>query len=90
MSTLSLRIRDDLKRKAQAIAKREKVSLNNYVNATIAAAVAQDETLTFFQDKLRDLDLEALHRRTTDFMKKTKPGEGPSVEQLKNVMGDRF
>ena len=31
MATLSLRIRDDLKRKAQELAKRKGVSLNNYI-----------------------------------------------------------
>lgn len=51
MASLSLRIRDDLKRKAQTLARRHGVSLNNFVNATLAAAVAQEETLAFFDDR---------------------------------------
>jgi len=35
--------------------------LNNFVNAMLAAAVAQEETLAFFDDRLKDVDLEALH-----------------------------
>ena len=53
MATLSLRIRDDLKRKAQELAKREGVSLNNYINATLAATVAQAETLYRLQKIVR-------------------------------------
>ena len=44
MATISLRMRDDLKRKAQQLAKEQGVSLNGFINATIAAAVAQQES----------------------------------------------
>ena len=47
MATLSLRIRDDLKRKARDLAQRQGISLNNYINAVLAASVAQEETLNF-------------------------------------------
>ena len=45
MATLSLRMRDDLKQKVQQLAKEQGVSSNGFVNATIAAAVAQQEVL---------------------------------------------
>ncbi len=90
MATLSLRIREDLKRKAQALAKREGVSLNNYLNATLAASIAQAETLTFFDDRLKDVDLEALHERVVSFMRDTKPGDDPTIEELKDTLGARF
>jgi uncharacterized protein YfeS len=64
--------------------------LNNFVNATLAAAVAQEETLAFFDDRLKDVDLEALHRRVMAFMSATKPGSDPTVEELRNAMGERF
>jgi hypothetical protein len=54
-----------LKRKAQTLARREGVSLNNFVNATLAAAVAQEETLAFFDDRLKDVDLEAYGARVS-------------------------
>ena len=63
MATLSLRMRDDLKQKAQQLAKEQGVSLNSFVNATLAAVVAQQETLTLFSDRLRDVDRDALHKR---------------------------
>ena len=49
MATLSLRIRDDLKRKAQELAQSEGVSLNNFINAALAATIAQAETLAFLR-----------------------------------------
>ena len=87
MATLSLRIREDLKRKAKELARRHGVSLNNFINASIAATVAQDETMKFFADRLKDVDVETLHRRVLAFMKKTKPGAEPSIHQLRQVLG---
>ena len=82
MATLSLRMKDSLKRRAQEIARRQGVSLNNYVNATVAAAVAQEATLAFFDDRLRGVDTQALHRRVTTFMGETQPGSEPSPEEI--------
>jgi antitoxin component of RelBE/YafQ-DinJ toxin-antitoxin module len=87
MATLSLRIRDSLKRKAQDLARRQGVSLNNFINATVAAAVAQEEALAYFEDRLRDQDLEALHRRVLAFMEQTRPGPEPSPEDLSRALG---
>jgi len=89
MATLSLRIRDGLKRKAQDLAKRQGVSLNNFVNATVAAAVAQEEALAFFGDRLRDTDLDALHRSVMAFMSQVQPGAEPSDAELRRAMGKR-
>lgn len=82
MATLSLRMRDDLKQQAQQLAREQGVSLNGFINATIAAAVAQQATLRFFGDRLRDVDLAALHRRVLRFMGETRPGEEPSPEEI--------
>ena len=87
MATLSVRIRDDLKRKVQELAASQGVSLNNFINASVAAAVAQNETLMFFGDRLRDVDLQALHNRVMATMRQTKPGKGPSAEELRQALG---
>ena len=79
--------RDDLKRKAQDLAQRQGVSLNNYINSTIAASVAQEETLRFFDERLRNVDTEALHKRVLRFMSETKPGEEPTAEQIRKARG---
>jgi hypothetical protein len=83
-------MRDDLKRKAQCLAERQGVSLNNYIKSVIAASVAQEETLRFFRDKLQGVDLKALHKRVLKFMEKTRKGSDPSPEQLDELLGRRI
>ena len=87
MATLSLRMRDDLKRKAQSLAERQGVSLNNYINSVVAASVAQEETLHFFRDRLQDVDLAALHKRVLKFMEKPRRGADPSPDELRRLVG---
>jgi esterase/lipase len=79
-------MRDDLKKKAQQLASEQGVSLNGFINATLAATVAQQETLTFFSDRLRDVDQETLHERVLQFMRKTRPGKEPSIEELERAV----
>ena len=86
MATISLRMRDDLKQKARELAEREGVSLNGFVNATIAAAVAQEETLTFFNDRLKDVDLKQLHKRVLHFMRKTRDGSEPTADEIRRAV----
>lgn len=88
MATLSLRMRDSLKRKAQELARSEGVSLNNFINATVAAAVAQEEALTFFDARLRDTDCEALHQRVMDFMQPPRTGPEPTAADIRRAMGE--
>ncbi|NCO41024.1 MAG: hypothetical protein COZ06_03600 [Armatimonadetes bacterium CG_4_10_14_3_um_filter_66_18] len=87
MATLSLRMQDTLKRKAQFLAKRQGVSLNNLINATVAAAVAQEEALALFEDRLRNTDLEALHSRVLAFMGETQPGPEPTEGEVLRALG---
>ena len=86
MATLSLRMRDDLKEKAQRLAEEQGVSLNAFINATLAATIAQQETLAFFGDRLKDVDQETLHNRVMKFMRKTRAGKEPSVEEVERAI----
>ncbi len=81
-------MRDDLKRKAQSLAESQGVSLNNYINSVIAASVAQEETMRFFRDRLRDIDLRALHKRVLKFMEKPRRGVDPSPDELRRLAGE--
>ena len=87
MATLSLRIRDTLKIKAQEMAKRQGVSLNNLINATLAAAVAQEDAIAFFDDRLRGQDLDAVRKRVLTFMARTETGEEPSPAEVRRARG---
>jgi antitoxin component of RelBE/YafQ-DinJ toxin-antitoxin module len=87
MATLSLRMRDDLKRKAQSLAEGQGVSLNNFINSVVAASVAQEETMHFFRDRLQHVDIAALHKRVLKFMEKSRSGTDPSPEELHRLIG---
>jgi hypothetical protein len=79
-------MRDDLKRKAQSLAERQGVSLNNYINSIVAASVAQEETMRFFRNRLQDVDFAALHKRVLKFMQKSRPGSDPSPGELRRLV----
>jgi antitoxin component of RelBE/YafQ-DinJ toxin-antitoxin module len=87
MATLSLRMRDDLKSKAQNLAERQGVSLNNFINSVVAASVAQEETMRFFRDRLQDADVPALHKRVLKVMEKSRQGADPSPDELHRLTG---
>ncbi len=87
MATLSLRMRDDLKRKVQSLAEHQGVSLNNFINSIVAASVAQEETMQFFRGRLRDIDLAALEKRVLKFMQQSRGGSEPTPEELRRLMG---
>ena len=89
MATLSLRMRDDLKAKAQQLASEQGVSLNSYINATLAATVAQAETLAMMGDRLSNVDREKLHTRVMNFMSKTKNSPEPSPAEIESAIADR-
>jgi antitoxin component of RelBE/YafQ-DinJ toxin-antitoxin module len=86
MATLSLRMRDDLKAKAQRLASEQGVSLNSYINATLAATIAQAETLAMMGDRISNVDREQLHARVMKFMSKTQSGTEPSVAEIERAI----
>lgn len=89
MATLSLRMRDDLKARAQQLASEQGVSLNGYINATLAATVAQAETLALLGDRLSNVDQQRLHQRVMKFMSQTRPGNEPSPEEIQKAISDQ-
>ena len=86
MATLSLRMRDDLKAKAQQLASEQGVSLNSYINATLAATISQAETLAMMGDRLSNIDREQLHARVMKFMSKTRSGNEPTLSEIKRAI----
>lgn len=78
-------MRDDLKQKAQQLAKEQGVSLHRFINATLAAAIAQQETLSFFDDRLRGVEQDALQKRVLELMRETRPSEEPSLEEIESA-----
>jgi antitoxin component of RelBE/YafQ-DinJ toxin-antitoxin module len=89
MATLSLRMRDDLKAKAQQLASQQGVSLNSYINATLAATVAQAETLAMMGDRLSNVDKDQLHARVMKFMSKTQSGTEPTLAEIERAIAGK-
>ena len=89
MATLSLRMRDDLKAKAQELASKQGVSLNSYINATLAATIAQTETLAMMGDRLSNVDREQLHARVMKFMSKTQSGTEPTLAEIEQAIAGK-
>ncbi len=82
MATLSLRMRDDLKAKAQQLASEQGVSLNSYINATLAATIAQSETLAMMGARLSAIDQVKLHERVMKFMLNSRNGVEPTPDEI--------
>ncbi|TWT91593.1 hypothetical protein Pla100_49840 [Neorhodopirellula pilleata] len=79
-------MRDDLKAKAQELASEQGVSLNSYINATLAATIAQSETLVMMGDRLSNVDREQLHVRVLKFMSKTQGGTEPTPAEIERAV----
>ncbi|KAA1258042.1 HicB family protein [Rubripirellula obstinata] len=82
MATITLRMPDDLKAKAQQLASEQGVSLNSYINATLAATIAQSETLAMMGDRLAGVDEDKLHDRVMKFMSKSRGGKEPTPKEI--------
>jgi len=82
-----MHVTDSLKQKAQALAKQQGVSLNNFINATLSAAVAQEDAMAFFSDRLRGQDMDSLQKRVQGFMADTQPGKEPSPQAIRRARG---
>jgi hypothetical protein len=81
-------MRDDLKAKAQRLASEQGVSLNSYINATLAATIAQSETLAMLGDRLSDVDQDRLHSRVLKFMLESRSGKEPTPAQIEKAISN--
>ncbi len=87
MKVVRLQMDDDLKAKVQQLASQQGVSLNSYINATLAATVAQSENLAKVGDRLGSVDRDKLHARVMNFMSKTQAGSSPSLDDIERAIG---
>lgn len=79
-------MRDDLKAKALQLVNEQGVSLNSHINATLAATIAQAETLTMMGDRLSGSDRKQLHLRVMKFPSKTQTAAEPPNTQMERVI----
>ena len=88
MSALSIRIPDDLKKKAVHLAKKKDMSFNALVNHWLQVAILQDETIEWMKRRLRGRNPELLIAEFGRFLEKTKPGLEPTLDEIEHTMKD--
>jgi predicted transcriptional regulator len=86
MSTLSIRLPEDLKAKAVQLAKKKKMSLDALVNYWLQTAVVQDETMEWMNRRLAGKNPELLIAEFGRFLEKTKPGSEPTWDEIQQAM----
>ncbi len=86
MSTLSIRVPDDLKEKAARLARKNKMSFNAFVNQWLQIAVIREETLEWMESRLNNKNRELLISEFGDFLSKTKQGKEPSATEIKRLL----
>lgn len=87
MTAISIRLPEELKEKAMRLAKK-KMSFNSLVNHWLQAAVVQDETTEWLKRQLSSKAPELLIAQLGEFLEKTRPGDEPDVEEIKQAMRD--
>lgn len=88
MSTLSLRLPDELKLKAMRLAKRKNMSFNALVNHWLQVAILQDETIEWMKRRLNGKNPELLIAEFGRFLNQTTPGTEPTIDEIHKAMRD--
>ncbi len=86
MSTLSIRLPEDLKAKAVQLAKKKKMSLDALVNYWLQTAVVQDETIEWMKTRLAGKNSALLIAELGNFLEKTKPGQEPTWDEIQQAL----
>lgn len=86
MSTLSIQLPEDLKAKAILLAQKQSISLDALVGYWLQTAVVQDETMEWMRRRLNGKNSEVLISQFGKFLKQTKPGEEPTLDEIQVAM----
>lgn len=86
MSSLSIRLPEELKTKALRLAKKKNMSLNSLVSYWLQTAVVQEETMEWMTKRLRGQNSELLIHELGGFLQKTKPGTEPELDEIRQAM----
>ncbi len=86
MSTLSIRVPDNLKEKAVNMAKRNSMSFNAFVNHWLQIAVVREETKEWMNSRLSAKNRAELKSEFEAFLKKTKSGNEPTQKEIEDLL----
>lgn len=86
MSTLSIRVPEDLKRKASRLAHKNEMSFNAFVNHWLQIAVTREETLEWMENRLKNLNKKKLISDLGGLLSKTKKGKEPKASEIERLL----
>jgi len=86
MTTLSIRMPDSLKNKTLNIARKQGVSMNNFIICSISSSVAQQEAYDFFDNELKNIDREKIKSGFEKIMTKTQNKKSPNFQTINKLI----
>ena len=86
MSTLSIRVPEDLKKKASRLARKNDMSFNVLVNHWLQVAVTREETLEWMDSRLRNKNRRKLISDFGKFLVKTEQGKEPTAKEIERLI----
>jgi len=89
MDALSLKIPNELKTKAMRLARKKNMSFNSLVNYWLQVAILQDETIEWMKSRMKGKNPELLIKQFGQFLDKSRPGNEPSLEVIKEAMNNK-
>lgn len=88
MSTLSIRLPDHLKKEISQVAKKQGVSMNNFIVCSVSAAVSQQFALDFFKKELHGVNRVGLKDKFQRIINKTQKNDNPSMDKINQLITD--
>jgi hypothetical protein len=89
MATLSVRMPDIIKEKANKIAHHQGVSMNNFIICSVSTAISQFDSINFFRKELQGIDRNKISDEFEKIMKKTQKGKCPKIEEIDNIIRNK-
>ena len=89
MATLSIRMPDVMKDKANKIAHNQGVSMNNFIICSISTAISQFDSINFFRNELQGFDRNRLSNEFDKIMTRTQKGKEVDVYKIDRIINEK-
>jgi hypothetical protein len=86
MTTLSIRMPEALKKKTLFIAKKQGVSMNNFIICSVSSAVAQQEAYNFFDEELKNINREKIKTNFNKIINKSCNIKEPDINKINKLI----
>ena len=89
MATLSIRMPDIMKDKANKIAHNQGVSMNNFIICSISTSISQFDSINFFRNELQEFDRNRLSKDFDKIMSKTQSGKEFDIHEIERIINEK-